>query len=74
MIIPVKIITFNEALKLGLTKRENIAAAGFVTGGKIGEPPIIMEKTLLKEDGTMELIFIHEDRKKELNERNELID
>lgn len=74
--IPAKIISFEEAAKLGLTEKEKgsgvAVAAGFVASGKNGEKGEIIEKTLIKDDGTKELLFMHEDRKKEMEKRGHL--
>lgn len=74
--IPAKIITKEEAEKLGLTreKRSGIAAAGCVMSGKKGEKGEVVERTIIRENGEFEMTFMAEERKKELRDRNELAD
>ena len=71
--IPTKIITLEEARKMGLSSTgSGIAGAGYVMTGKDGEKGTVIEKTLLKEDGTIELVFMDENRKRQMIERNKL--
>lgn len=76
--IPAKIISKEQAERLGLINSEEsgnaVAMAGFVTKGKIdkSEPEIILEKSLIRQNGKKELLFIHEDRKKELDKKGKL--
>jgi len=69
--IPVKIISFEEALKQGLTKVEQekrglgVVAAGCVMNKKTGE---IVQKSIVKDDGTHELVHMTDERKKFLKD------
>ncbi|HEY0090416.1 MAG TPA: hypothetical protein VGB37_16320 [Candidatus Lokiarchaeia archaeon] len=72
--IPVKIISKKEAIKLGLAKREGEAvsiAASFVASKGPDGKEIIVEKSILKLNGEKEIIFISEDRKKDLLKQEE---
>jgi hypothetical protein len=76
--IPIKIISRKEAERLGLTEKvrmENGKAksimAGIVVGGKEGEPGEVLERTIIQE-GKNELLFMHEERKKQLNDKGDL--
>lgn len=72
--IPAKIITFEEAKKEGLIydgpdlSGESICGAMCVAKKekKPGAKEILLEKHILRKNGRKELIFIHEDRKKDL--------
>jgi hypothetical protein len=72
--IPAKIISFEEAKKLGLTSEINIdrgraiIGAGVVASGKNGEKPEISQKSIMRADGTHELVLMTEQRKKELQD------
>ena len=78
--IPIKIISKEEAVSKGLANYENdergegVAGAGWIATGKKGSkiPDKILEKVLFKKNGKKELVFMHEDRKKEMIERNKL--
>lgn len=75
--IPVKIITKEEAIKIGLAEDEKgygVAAAGTMVKRKIdkSEPEIILEKTIIRINGTKEITFMHDERKKQLKDQNKL--
>lgn len=76
--IPVEIITKEEAIVLGILtyddkSGEAIAGAGCIASGKIGQAPDkFLEKVIFKKNGEKELIFMHEERKEELKKRNQL--
>lgn len=74
--IPIKIITFEEAVRLGLTEKpgEAIVAVGIVVTGKEGEEPRMVEKILLRSDGKKDMEFMSDDRKKQIDKQGELAD
>jgi len=70
--IPVKIISFDEAKRIGLTNDKTgfgIAGAGFVgkkeSNGKITPH----EKTIIRNNGEMELVFMDKERMQDLKGR-----
>ena len=71
--IPVKIISFEEALKAGLTNERGsgIAAAGFVGREENGKQ-IVSEKTILKANGEIELVFMSDERKEYFKKKGNL--
>lgn len=74
ILIPAKIISFDEAVKLGLTKVEKIGigdcGVGCVAEGKHGEKGEIVERFKI-ENGEHHLLFMHESRKNKLKEKGE---
>jgi len=76
--IPIKIITREEAKRLGLTEDKGSGGrtailVGGVVEGKIGEKGTMVERTVFHE-GNHELIFMDEKRKKQLNDKGQLAD
>jgi len=78
--IPVKIITFKEAKKQGLTNDgEDLSGEG-IAGAmcsakkekKPGAKEIFLEKYIVKNNGKKELIFLHDDLRDEKSKRGEL--
>lgn len=69
--IPVKVITKEESMNLG----ENIIAVGVAASGKIGSdvPEKIHEKIIIRANGKKEIVFMSEERKKQLNKNNGLV-
>jgi len=82
--IPAKIITREEAVKLGLTEERKETGIGFVAAGTVVEGKYgkkgqhlkgtIMEKHELMPDGKNKLIYMHQRRKKEIENRGILAD
>lgn len=82
--ISAKIITFEKAKEKGLTSddQELPGAGENIIGAmcsakkekKPGTKEIFLEKYYVKKNGKKELVFLHEDRKKELREQNKLIE
>ena len=74
--IKAKIITQKQAEKLGLKKSEKksgfgIKAIGCVVQGKQGEESKLMETSILKENGEIELILMDPEREKQLKNRRQ---
>ena len=67
--IPLKIISLEEAKRLGLTGNKQIEKGNSVFGTMVvmkkndNNPDELMEKSIIKENGKRELIFIHKERK-----------
>ncbi|MBU1136465.1 MAG: hypothetical protein KJ559_03070 [Nanoarchaeota archaeon] len=74
--IPVKILTSEEAERLGLkkpTKKSGfgIKGVGCVVQGKHGGEGKLMEEIILRENGDLELVFMDPEREKELKSRRQ---
>jgi hypothetical protein len=75
-----KIITFEEAKKLGLTDEGEDLSGESVCGAmctakqekKKGSKPIFLEKYYVKKNGQKELAFLHQELAKEKQEKGEL--
>ena len=78
--IPVKILTKKQAIKLGLTdnKSQTPSGSGFCGGGGVIKVNSSGEKTVMEsytdKDGKMELTFMHKERKKYLKGKGNLKD
>ena len=72
--IPIKLISIDEARRLGLEEKpgEAIVAVGIVVTGKEGQEPIMVERTILRMNGKKELEFMSDDRKKMIDNQGEL--
>lgn len=74
--IPARILTSEEAEKLGLKKPAEksgfgINGVGCIVKGKQGEEGKLMEETILMENGDLELVFMDSERKNELKSRRQ---
>ncbi len=71
----VKIISVEEAIKIGLTteKGSGAVAAGFVGREENGKQ-IVSEKTIIKANGETELVFMSEERKEDFKREGTLKD
>ena len=76
--IPEKIISMEEAEKLGFTKRMNkssgnaIGSIGYMGRGGDGKPDRILEKYLITKSNKKHLIFMSEEREEELKKEGTL--
>lgn len=77
--IPVKIITFEEAKKKGLTDEGKDLSGEGICGimcvakkeKKLGAKEIFLEKYILRKNGKKELLFMHLDRMKDLKKKKD---
>lgn len=73
--IPVKIMTFEEAKNAGLAnegsdfKGESVMGAMCVAGAGPDKKVILLEKYFLKTNGEKELVFMHKDRMEDLKKK-----
>lgn len=73
--IPIKIISVKEAIKAGLTNEKGfgVVAAGVVVREENGKQTV-SEKTIIKANGEIELVFMSEERKAEFKREGTLKD
>jgi len=78
--IPIKLISKEQAIKLGLEKnpKKQKGKSGFGIGiivqGGDGKPERIIEKHLIKQNGEKELIFMSNERKADFKNKGNLKD
>lgn len=77
--IPVKILTREEAVKLGLASEEEDLDRGnsIVGGGGVAEKgpdgkEVLLETSILRANGKREIIFMHEKRKNKMKDKGHL--
>ena len=77
--IPIKIISKEEAVKLGLTEEKTDRGLGFIAASCVGKKEkdgsiTEVERVLLKANGDKELVFISEERKADFKNKGMLKD